>query len=134
MLIQLHPNPATKKVTVAIPSDETVVNNKQAKDIQSNIVISADNKVTGKSKYVSDITNAGGEGNYLVLELPQAKDSENTVTCKFEGGKATKLSPEDYQYLMKLKNKKPVVITVQGKENATVTLDISSVELEAKAE
>ena len=134
MLIQLRPSPATEKVTVAIPSEETVINNKQAKDIQSNIAISVDNKVTGKSKYVTDITNAGGEGNYLVLELPQAKDAENTVTCKFEGGKATKLSPEDYQYLIKLKNKKPVIITVEGKENATVTLDISGVELEAKAE
>ena len=119
---------------MAVPSEETVVNNKQAKDIQSNIVVSADNKVTGKSKYVTDITGAGGEGNYLVLEFPQAKDAENTITCKFEGGKAPKLSPEDYQYLIKLKSKKAVVVTVEGKENATVTLDISGVELEAKAE
>ena len=119
---------------MAVPNEETVVNNKQAKDIQTNIIISADNKVTGKSKYVTDIENAGGEGNYLVLEFPQAKDAENTVTCKFEGGKATKLSPEDYQYLIKLKNKKAVVVTVEGKENATVTLDISGVELESKAE
>ena len=117
---------------MAVPDSETAVNNKQAKDIQENIQISEDNKITGKSKYVTDITGAGGEGNYLVLELPQAKDVENTVTCKFEGGKATKLSPADYQYLIKLKNKKPVIITVEGKENATVTLDISKIELEAK--
>ena len=120
---------------MAIPSNEMSIigTNKTVKDIQTGIQISGD-KVTGTSNHITGITGAGGDGNYLVLELPQAKDVENTVTCKFEGGKATKLSPEDYQYLMKLKNKKPVTITVEGKENATVTLDISGVELEAKVE
>ena len=67
------------------------------------------------------------------MEFPQAKDSENTVVCSFEDGKETTLSTEDYQYLIKLNQKKPVTVKVSGKEEATITLDISEIELEAKA-
>ncbi len=113
---------------MAIPNGETTVSNKQAKDIQD-IKISGD-KITGKSHYVKGIENAGGDGNYLVIELPQAKDSGNTVKCKFESGKETTLSASDYQYLIKLNKKKSIVITVTGKVEATRTLDISEVETE----
>ena len=118
---------------VSIPSDETAVNNKTAKDIQTGIQITKD-KVTGTSLYVEDIENAGGEGNYFVIELPQAKDSGNKVTCQFEGGKATTLSTKDYQYLIKVKEsgKKPITITVTGNVNATRTLDISKLVLTPK--
>ena len=71
-------------------------------------------------------------GNYLVLEFPQAKDAENTVVCSFEGGQETKLSTDDYKYTMKLNQKKPVTVKVTGKEEASVTLDISEIELESK--
>ena len=67
------------------------------------------------------------------MEFPQAKDAENTVVCSFEGGEETTLSTEDYQYLIKLNQKKPVTVKVSGKEEATITLDISEIELEAKA-
>lgn len=65
----------------------------------------------------------------MVIELPQAKDSGNTVKCQYEGGDVTTLSTTDYQYLIKLKQKKPVTITITGKVNATRTLDISGVTL-----
>lgn len=113
---------------MAIPSDGTAVNNKTAKDIQTDIQISGD-KVTGTSNYLKDIENAGGEGNYLVLELPQAKNAKNTVVCSYEGGSPTTLSTKDYQYLIKLKEKKPVTITITGEVEATRTLDISGIEL-----
>lgn len=71
-------------------------------------------------------------GNYLVLEFPQAKDTENTVTCSFEGGQETTLSTDDYKYTIKLNQKKPVTVKVSGKEEASVTLDISEIELEGK--
>ena len=91
-------------------------------------------KLTGTSNYLGDITGAGGEGNYLVLELPQAKDAENTVVCSFEGGEETKLSTTDYQYLIKLteSGKKPVTVTITGKVNNTRTIDISGVTLSPK--
>lgn len=89
-------------------------------------------KVTGTSNYVDNIEGAGGEGNYFVIELPQAKDSGNTVTCSFEGGSSTTLSASDYQYLIKLTNKKPVTITITGNVNATRTLDISGITLSPK--
>lgn len=124
-----HPSPATA-VEVAVPSNETSVigTNKTVKDIQKDIQISGD-KVTGTSNHVTGITGAGGDGNYLVIELPQAKDSSNTVKCQYEGGDITTLSTTDYQYLMKLNQKKPVTITITGKVNATRTLDISGVTL-----
>ena len=71
-------------------------------------------------------------GNYLVLEFPQAKDAENTVVCSFDGGQETKLSTDDYQYLIKLNQKKPITVKVTGKEEANVTLDISGIVLEQK--
>ncbi len=71
-------------------------------------------------------------GNYLVLEFPQAKDAENTVICSYEGGQKTKLDANDYKYTMKLNQKKPVTVKVSGKEEASVTLDISEIELEGK--
>ena len=120
-------------VEVNIPSDETAIigTNKTVKDIQTGIQIDED-KVTGTSNYLEDITGAGGKGNYLVLELPQAKTTGNKVTCSFESGKTTTLSKTDYQYLIKLNNKKPVTITISGKENATRTLDISEIVLSSK--
>lgn len=121
---------------MAIPDNTTSVNgtNKQVQDIQTGIKVSNDNKVTGKSLYVTGINNAGGDGNYLVLEFPQAKDPENTVKCQFEGGEETKLDASDYQYLIKLteSGKKPITITITGNVNATRTLDISGVILSPK--
>ncbi len=114
-------------VEVKAPSATVAVENKTVQDIQSGIKISDDNKVTGKSLYVKGINNAGGDGNYLVFTLPQAKDKANTVTCTYEGGDTTQLSPDDYQYLIKLKEKKPVTIKITGKVNTTRKLDISEV-------
>ena len=65
-------------------------------------------------------------GNYLVL------DAENTVTCSYDGGNSTTLSTDDYQYLLKLNKKKPITVQVSGKEEASITLDISEIELELK--
>lgn len=76
---------------------------------------------------------AGGEGNYLVLEFPQAKDAENTVVCSYEGGSETQLDTNDCQYLIKLNQKKPITVKVTGKVNANVTLDISEIELAQKS-
>ncbi len=118
---------------MAIPGENTTVMNKQAKDIQSNIQLIGD-KITGTSKYVQGITDAGGDGNYLVLEFPQAKVEENKVTCSYEDGKATTLSTSDYQYLIKLKEKKPITVTVTGKVSATRTLNISELELQSQSE
>ena len=131
MYQNLHPKTAT--VEVAVPSDTTAVSNKQAKDIQTGIQVSDDNKVTGTSNYVEDIENAGGEGNYLVLEFPQAKNAKNKVVCSYEGGSPTTLSTNDYQYLIKLKEKKPVTITITGEVEATRTLDLTGVTLGQKA-
>lgn len=120
---------------MAIPNATTSVNktNKQVQDIQTGIQISGD-KVTGTSNYLKDITGAGGEGNYLVLEIPQAKDSGNVVKCQFEGGEETTLDASDYQYLIKLteSGKKPITITITGNVNATRTLDISGIILSPK--
>lgn len=118
-----------------MPNSETDIigSNKKVKDIQNNIKIDGD-KITGESLYCTGIDNAGGDGNYLILELPQAKDSGNTVKCKFEGGKETTLSTSDYQYLIKLNKKKPIVITITGNINATRTLDISEIELKQASE
>ena len=115
---------------MAIPSDETSVTgtNKTVKDIQKDIQIKGD-KITGTSNHTTGITGAGGDGNYLVLELPQAKDEGNKVTCSFESGSPVTLSTTDYQYLIKLNEKKPITITVTGKIEATRTLDISGVTL-----
>ena len=90
--------------------------------------------LTGTSNYITEITGAGGEGNYLVIELPQAKDEGNTVKCKFEGGEEITLSTTDYQYLIKLTEggKKPITVTVTGKVNDTRTIDISGVTLSPK--
>ena len=111
---QLRPSKAT--VEVAIPSNETLIigTNKTAKDIQTDIQISGD-KVTGTSNHVTGITGAGEDGNYLALELPQAKDEGNKVTCSFESGSPVTLSTTDYQYLIKLNEKKPITITVTAK-------------------
>ena len=129
--MKLHPSKAT--VEVVIPNNEVVVNNKTAKDIQTGVQLSGD-KITGTSNYVTDIENAGGEGNYFVIELPQAKDVENNVVCQFEGGSPTELSNTDYQYLIKVteSGKKPITITVTGKVEATRTLDISGLILKSK--
>lgn len=120
---------------MAILNDETSVTgtNKTVKDIQTDIQISGD-KVTGTSNYTTGITGADGDGNYLVLELPQAKDEGNKVTCSFEGGSPTTLNTTDYQYLIKLNEKKPITITVTGKVEATRTLDISGVTLAQASE
>lgn len=128
MVLKVRPSKAT--VEVVIPSDSTSVigTNKTAKDIQTGIQIS-ENKVTGTSNRVTDITGAGGEGNYLVLEFPQAKNAKNKVVCSYEGGSPTTLSTTDYQYLIKLNQKKPVKITITGELNVTRTLDITGVVL-----
>lgn len=120
---------------MAIPSEETLIigTNKKVKDIQKDIQITGD-KVTGTSNYITGITGAGGDGNYLVLELPQAKEKGNKVTCSFEGGSPVTLSTTDYQYLIKLNQKKPVTITITGGIETTRTLDISGVTLAQASE
>ena len=99
---------------MAIPSNETSIigTNKTAKDIQTDIQIKGD-KVTGTSNHITGITGAGGD----------------KVTCSFESGSPVTLSTTDYQYLIKLNEKKPITITVTGKIEATRTLDISGVTL-----
>ena len=54
------------------------------------------------------------------------------MVCIYEGGDETTLSAVDYQYLIKLNEKKPVTVKVTGKVTANITLDISEVELEQK--
>ncbi len=121
-------------VEINVPSDTTTVMNKQAKDVQTGIQVSEDNKVTGTSLYVEGIENAGGDGNYLVLEFPQAKNAKNKVVCSYESGSPTTLSTTDYLYLIKLNKKKPITITITGEVEATRTLDISEVVLNPKDE
>ena len=121
-------------VEINIPSDTTTVMNKQARDVQTGIQVSENNKVTGTSLYVEGIENAGGDGNYLVLEFPQAKNAKNKVVCSYESGSPTTLSTTDYQYLIKLNKKKPITITITGEVEATRTLDISEVVLSPKDE
>ncbi len=128
MIEKVNGGSVEPEVEVDAPSAETQINNinKQVKDIQMDITV-ADNKVKGYSKYASGVVGAGGNGNYLMLEFPQAKDAENTVKCSYDGGQETELSPDDYQYLIKLKQKKPIKVDVSGKINKSQTLDISDV-------
>lgn len=122
-------------VKINLPEDGASVigTDKTVKDIQTGMNLQGD-KLTGTSNYIESITGAGGEGNYLVIELPQAKDEGNTVKCQFEGGEEITLSTTDYQYLIKLTEggKKPITVTVTGKVNDTRTIDISGVTLSPK--
>lgn len=128
MIEKVNGGSVEPKVEVDAPSAETQVNNinKQVKDIQMDVTV-VDNKVNGYSKYASGVEGAGGDGNYLMLEFPQAQDAENTVKCSYAGGQETELSPEDYQYLIKLKQKKPIQVEISGKINTSQSLDISDV-------
>ena len=60
-------------------------------DLQTDIAISSDGKVTGTLKYVKDFTqfntsnSAEQKGYYLLLSIPEAKTAEK-VTCKVIGG------------------------------------------------
>lgn len=70
MLIQLHPSPATKQVTVAVPESQVLgvdVNTLQEVEIN-------DNKVTGTSKYVESFPqfDKDAKGNFLALKCEEA--------------------------------------------------------------
>ena len=70
MQIQLHPSPATKKVTVALPEGEVLgVDVSTLQEIEIN-----DTKITGTSKYVESFPkfSKNAKGNFLALKCEEA--------------------------------------------------------------
>ncbi len=84
-MLLLHPSPATKKVTVALPEGDVLgVDVSTLQEVELN-----DTKVTGTSKYVQSFPQFDKEakGNFLALKCEEATKGE---TIEWELSQATK--------------------------------------------
>ncbi len=85
MQIQLHPSPATKKVTVALPEGEVLgIDVNTIQEVELN-----DTKITGTSKYLESFPkfSKSAKGNFLALKCKEATKGE---TIEWELSQATK--------------------------------------------
>ena len=132
MYQKLHPSPATIDVTVAEPGPEEDLLGKTVTDLQQNITGFDTGRLKGESKYIENYEGipepSERTGNFLALHFEQAKQGY-TVKVGFFGGKQTTLDT-DGNYVIKLKDKKPLVAIVEkGTEKGTKQIDISGIKL-----
>ena len=117
---------------MAEPTAEADLFGKRVSDIQENMSGFDTGKLTGISKFIKDYSGipvaSDRTGNFLALHFNQAGEGY-TVKVGFEGGKETTLDT-DGNYVVKLKNKKPLNVTVtNGADTGTKQLDISGITL-----
>ena len=113
------------KVVKPIANDTQLLN-RQISDLQDNISIDKDGKVTGTSKYVQDFKDFSTladeqKGNYLALQFQEAIDGREVKV----GIRKQKKLDSDGQIILILKDgkTKPIKVTVDGDE--TYELDLS---------
>lgn len=102
-------------------------------DLQENVEISDDGKVTGKSKYVKGFTGFSSNpelqnGNYLALKIAEAETKDVRVRLNEE----KKVDPSDQVVVFRLDEQtihQPVIVYIDRKE--AYRLDLSGLELEA---
>ena len=124
----LHPKPAQKTVTVTLPTGEAY--GKNVTDLQDNIQIKGD-KVSGTLKYVKeyDKFEKGAEGNFLAIEVEEAKNGD---TVSFELSDPEKkgtgtLNSKDYLLVCKI-HANTQTITLKNGETSKV-LDLKGLTL-----
>lgn len=122
------PKPAQKTVTVKLPEGE--VYGKNVTDLQDNIQIKGD-KVSGTLKYVKgyDKFEKGAEGNFLAIEVEEAKNGD---TVSFELSDSEKkgtgtLNSKDYYLVCKI-HVNTQKITLKNGETSKV-LDLTGLTL-----
>ena len=124
---QHHPSPATKKITVAFPTGK--VYGKDVSDLQD--VTLSENKVKGTLNYVKDYDEfeKGVEGNFLAIEIEEAKNGD-TVTAELSDpekkGKIT-LNSSDYLLVSKI-HANTQTITLKNGETTKI-LDLTGLTL-----
>ena len=121
------------EVVVSEPGAEEDLFGKHVTDLQKDVTGFDTKKLTGTSKYIRNYegipVEEDREGNFLALHFEQAGQGY-TVKAGFEGGKETTLDT-DGNYVVKLKEKKPIKVTVENETTkGEATIDISGIELE----
>ena len=120
-----------EKVPTTVQSTDLL--DKNLTDLQTDVEISLDGKVTGTLKYVTEYNgfNPSNEneqkGNYLVLYFPEAKTG-TVVTCELKGAgtnnpnKAVKVDPKDGLIILKIANVNQTVEVVSTAANGVKTV------------
>ncbi len=104
-------------------------------DLQENVEISDDGKVTGKLKYIKGFTGFSNtpklqNGNYLALKIAEAENKDVRVRLNEE----KKVDPSDQVVVFRLGEQEihqPVFVYIDGKE--AYRLDLSGLELESSS-
>ena len=124
---------------MAVPEAKAVLLGKTTDELQENVAISEDKKITGKSLYVTEYTGFSSNideqtGNYLALSFPEATQGQE-ITCELKGEGSTVKKPvpvdkKDGLIVFKIANKDQTIeIVSEGKE--TITLDLTQLELKS---
>lgn len=128
----LHPSPAQKTITIKLPEGEAY--GKNVSDLQE--VELNDTKLTGTLNYITnyDKFEKDAEGNFLAIEIEEAKNGD-TVTCELSDpekkGKVT-LNSKDYLLVCKI-HTNTQTITITNGETSKV-LDLTGLTLSPKDE
>ena len=134
---QLHPSPATN-IKVAVPEAKTTLLGKTADELQENIEISKDRKITGDLLYVTNYKEFSSNvdeqnGNYLALSFPEATQGQE-ITCEVKGDgsivkKPVKVDSKDGFIVLKIANTSQIIEVVKGEES--ITLDLTQLQLKS---
>ena len=127
----LHPKPAQKTVTVTLPTGEAY--GKNVTDLQDNIQIKGD-KVSGTLKYVKeyDKFEKGAEGNFLAIEIEEAKNGDTVIAELSEPEKkgTVTLNSEDCLLVSKIHSNTQKITLKNGE--TTKVLDLTQLTLDKK--
>ena len=122
-LKKLHPSPAQKTVTVNLPTGEVYGMN--VTDLQEEIQVKGD-KVSGTLKYVKnfDKFEKGAEGNFLAIEVEEAKNGD---TVSFELSDPEKkgtgtLNSKDYLLVSKIHSNSQTITLRNGETTKVLNL------------
>lgn len=110
--------PANEVVTVL--EQEHGMGNKTVKDLQTNLTISKEAKITGTSLYVTDLKLSGDrsypDGNYICLHVDKDKLPKGTITLGINN--LTNVDTKDYDVLLTVteeSKQKPLRVAVDNK-------------------
>lgn len=127
-------------ITVAVPSNDKDLLGKHANELQDNVSIVEDGKVTGTLKYITDYTKFSPKtpdeqkGNYLALYFEQATQEGITIEIQVQGSsKKTKLDNDGlYVCRMTEAGRKPLTVTLTKTDGGigNKTLNVSELVLE----
>ena len=122
-LKKLYPSPAQKTVTVNLPTGEVYGMN--VTDLQEEIQVKGD-KVSGTLKYVKnfDKFEKGAEGNFLAIEVEEAKNGD---TVSFELSDSEKkgtgtLNSNDYLLVSKIHSNSQTITLKNGETTKVLNL------------